>query len=189
MYPQFGKDIHEMNQRYQLANIKSLEDIIKRLPQFKDILDKEFTELLDIEGQLERDLENTNKSQAETYTDAIVSMADLLGDIIVYCASEAMRWGLPMDGILMIIMASNTSKLGADGKPIIDPLNGKFEKGPHYWKPEPLIKYFLTNGPQAQIRFNRNESGVVTYELTMENPSPMNDFQQPQQQQQPEQGD
>jgi hypothetical protein len=39
-------------------------------------------------------------------------------------------------------MDSNESKLGADGKPIYD-ANGKFLKGPNYWKPEPRIKALL----------------------------------------------
>ena len=39
-------------------------------------------------------------------------------------------------------MDSNESKLGADGNPIYDG-NGKFLKGPNYWKPEPKIKALL----------------------------------------------
>ena len=39
-------------------------------------------------------------------------------------------------------MDSNESKLGAHGKPIYD-ANGKFLKGPDYWKPEPGIKELL----------------------------------------------
>jgi predicted HAD superfamily Cof-like phosphohydrolase len=69
-------------------------------------------------------------------------MADLLGDVIVYCRSEALKYGLPLEDVLDIIMDSNESKLGADGKPIYD-ANGKFLKGPDYWKPEPKIKALL----------------------------------------------
>jgi hypothetical protein len=39
-------------------------------------------------------------------------------------------------------MDSNTSKLGADGKPIYDE-RGKVMKGPGYWKPEPAIKELI----------------------------------------------
>ena len=39
-------------------------------------------------------------------------------------------------------MDSNQSKLGADGKPIYD-ANGKFLKGPNYWKPEPRIRELI----------------------------------------------
>ena len=74
--------------------------------------------------------------------DVAVALADLLGDITVYCRSEALKYGLPLEDVLDIIMDSNESKLGADGKPIYD-ANGKFLKGPHYWRPEPRIKALL----------------------------------------------
>lgn len=78
----------------------------------------------------------------ETEIDVKVAIADLLGDVIVYCRSEALKYGLPLEKVLDIIMDSNESKLGADGKPIYDE-NGKFLKGPNYWKPEPKIKSLL----------------------------------------------
>jgi predicted HAD superfamily Cof-like phosphohydrolase len=74
--------------------------------------------------------------------DIAVAIADLLGDIVVYCRSEALKYGLPLEDVLDVIMDSNESKLGADGKPIYDG-NGKFLKGPNYWKPEPRIKALL----------------------------------------------
>jgi predicted HAD superfamily Cof-like phosphohydrolase len=74
--------------------------------------------------------------------DIAVAIADLLGDIMVYCRSEALKYGLPLEDVLDIIMDSNASKLGTDGKPIYD-ANGKFLKGPHYWKPEEKIKSLL----------------------------------------------
>lgn len=74
--------------------------------------------------------------------DVAVAIADVLGDIIVYCRSEALKYGLPLEEVLEVIMDSNESKLGADGKPIYD-ANGKFLKGPDYWKPEPRIKALL----------------------------------------------
>jgi predicted HAD superfamily Cof-like phosphohydrolase len=75
-------------------------------------------------------------------TEILVAMADLLGDVIVYCRSEALKYGLPLEDVLDVIMDSNESKLGADGKPIYD-ANGKFLKGPNYWKPEPKIRALL----------------------------------------------
>jgi predicted HAD superfamily Cof-like phosphohydrolase len=70
-------------------------------------------------------------------------LADLLGDIQVYCASEMAKFGLPLDQVLAIIMQSNFSKLGADGLPIYDE-RGKVMKGPGYWKPEPKIQAMLS---------------------------------------------
>jgi predicted HAD superfamily Cof-like phosphohydrolase len=79
-------------------------------------------------------------------------LADLLGDIQVYCASEMAKFGLPLDEVLAIIMRSNFSKLGADGKPIYDE-RGKVQKGPNYWKwkPEPKIKELLSGLDEVAV--------------------------------------
>ncbi len=74
--------------------------------------------------------------------DILVAVADLLGDVIAYCRSEALKYGIPLEEVLAIIMDSNENRLGADDKPIYDE-NGKFLKGSNYWKPEPKIKELL----------------------------------------------
>lgn len=99
-----------------------------RLEQFAKILQDEVDEQAEI-CPLVGDLEK------------LVSLADWLGDVIVYCASEARRNGIPIEQVLQIIMDSNASKLGADGQPII--ADGKVQKGPNYWKPEPKIRELL----------------------------------------------
>jgi predicted HAD superfamily Cof-like phosphohydrolase len=171
MYPRFALDIQEMNQRYELArvDVSNWPAVTKRLEQFREILDKEFTELGDIE-----DLANTADDttwgqpgeQGRLPVNVVVNLADLLGDIIVYCASEAHRWGIPLPAVLMIIMASNTSKSGADGRPIKNPVTDKFEKGPNYWKPEPAIEYIMTHEDTHMLQFHRDPtSGVITYQI------------------------
>ena len=77
----------------------------------------------------------------------LTDIADWLGDIIVYCASELAKYGLTTEDVLGIIMASNMSKLGEDGKPIYDE-RGKVLKGPGYWQPEPMIQRMI----RARIR-------------------------------------
>jgi len=90
----------------------------------------------------------------EDEMDFLVGLADLLGDIQVYCASEMARFGIPNEEVLKIIMESNESKLGADGKPIYNE-QGKFMKGPNYWKPEPKIRELLVSLlPENSPRFN-----------------------------------
>lgn len=94
-------------------------------------------------------LENERKEHEEIdlfapHIDILTELADLLGDIIVYCASEMARYGIPQKEVLRIIMDSNFSKLDANGNPIYDE-NGKVSKGPFYWKPEPQIKALLQN--------------------------------------------
>lgn len=134
--PSFAKRIALMNAMYKLPAQDSPvlpADPADRLRKFKATLLDEVNEIDDIVAGCE--------AQAEPI-DVLVAVADLLGDIIVYCRSEALKFGLPLEDVLDIIMDSNESKLGTDGKPIYD-TNGKFLKGPHYWKPEPKIKALL----------------------------------------------
>jgi len=108
-------------------------DVAERLAKFKATLMDEVHEIDEI-VKLARD--------GGAPADIAVAIADLLGDIMVYCRSEALKYGLPLEEVLEVIMDSNESKLGADGRPIYD-ANGKFLKGPNYWKPEPKIKALL----------------------------------------------
>jgi NTP pyrophosphatase (non-canonical NTP hydrolase) len=102
------------------------------LASFQKILRDELEEAWEI-------LDTYNESPIKTLT----AIADWLGDIIVYCNTFAARFGIPLPEILNVIMQSNFSKLGADGKPIYDPDTGKVLKGPMYWKPEPMIEEIL----------------------------------------------
>lgn len=134
--PSFAKRIAEMNKMYKLpAQLTPIlpSDPPDRLRKFKATLLDEVNEIDDIVTACE--------SKAEPI-DVLVAVADLLGDLIVYCRSEALKFGIPLEDVLGVIMDSNESKLGADGKPIYDD-NGKFLKGPNYWKPEPKLKKLL----------------------------------------------
>ena len=110
-------------------------DTADRLRKFKRTLLDEVNEIDEIIQMAEAGIETT---------EIAVALADLLGDVTVYCRSEALKYGLPLEDVLDIIMDSNESKLGHDGKPIYDE-NGKFLKGPNYWKPEPKIRELLDN--------------------------------------------
>lgn len=122
--------IRRMNQMYDL--------LISEVPvcpgkgnltKFKSILSEEVDEIDDIIPIDER-------------VDRIVAFADLLADVVVYCKSEALKFGIPFDEVFDIVMESNFSKLGDDGLPIKDE-RGKFLKGPNYWKPEPKIRELI----------------------------------------------
>ena len=125
-----------MNAMYQLpANSRPTlpADVADRLTRFK-------ATLLDEVHEIDEIVKLSKGGAAQI--DIAVAIADLLGDIIVYCRSEALKYGLPLEAVLEVIMDSNESKLGADGRPVYD-ANGKFLKGPNYWKPEPRIKALL----------------------------------------------
>jgi NTP pyrophosphatase (non-canonical NTP hydrolase) len=132
----FAGRIAAMNAMYRLPAHERPTlpaDVADRLRKFKATLLDEVHEIDEI-AQLVKD--------GGAPIDIAVAIADLLGDIIVYCRSEALKYGLPLEEVLDVIMDSNESKLGVDGKPIYD-ANGKFLKGPHYWRPEPRIKALL----------------------------------------------
>ena len=132
----FDQRIALMNAMYKLpANTQPTlpSNVAERLVKFKATLLDEVHEIDDIAAMLE---------QGAAPADVLVAIADLLGDVMVYCRSEALKYGLPLEQVLDVIMDSNESKLGADGKPIYDG-NGKFLKGPNYWKPEPKIKTLI----------------------------------------------
>ena len=140
MMSDFSKDISKFNGIYKLPiNTQPTLEVgvpaAERMAAFKDILMEEVHEMDEIiEAQ---------KSGADP-VQVLTMLADLLGDIQVYCASEMAKFGLPLDQVLSIIMQSNFSKLGADGLPIYDE-RGKVMKGPNYWKPEPKIEALLTD--------------------------------------------
>lgn len=135
----FSEDIKQFNGIYKLpVSATPTLDVgvpaAERMAAFKDILMEEVHEMDDIIAA-----QNAGKDPIEVLT----MLADLLGDIQVYCASEMTKFGLPLDQVLSIIMQSNFSKLGADGLPIYDE-RGKVMKGPNYWKPEPKLQAMLT---------------------------------------------
>ena len=134
----FSEDIKRFHAMYALPlNDKPTLDIgvpvADRLRAFKSILGEELDEIDEIVAATEKG--------APSF-EVLTMLADLLGDIQVYCASEMRKFGLPQDEVLSIIMQSNFSKLGPDGKPIYDE-RGKVQKGPGYWKPEPKIQDML----------------------------------------------
>ena len=121
---------------------------IHRMEQLLEILKGELNECYDI-IYAAKDL-----PEGHRYDEILTMLADWLGDIQVYCASEMRKFGMSNDMILSIIMASNMSKLGADGKPIIE--SGKVQKGPNYWKPEPLIRRYIEAAQRQAEKENRN---------------------------------
>lgn len=135
---EFDEAILKFNGMYKLPvsdkpSIEAVGDVKQRVSDFMSILKEEVNEGYDIVRKIDGNAEAI---------DVLVDLADWLGDIQVYCASEMAKYGLPLNLVLNTIMQSNFSKLGADGKPIYDE-RGKVEKGPNYWKPEPKIKQLL----------------------------------------------
>src|SRR5665648_1123486 len=122
-----AKKIQAMNVMYRLPAYDSVT--ADQLTKFKRTLSDEVREIDDIVRECAGQASNVELR---------VMLADLLGDVVVYCHSEALKYGIPLDDVLNIIMASNESKLDTDGEPIYN-ADGKFLKGTGYWQPEPQI--------------------------------------------------
>lgn len=140
---EFNNQIKQFNKMYnlpvpQVPVISRIEfpdrlDLIDRLAKFKLIMLEELDEVHDLQVSINR---------GANEIDILTELADWLGDLQIYCASELTKFGLDNDIVLGIIMDSNMSKLGEDGKPITDD-RGKVMKGPGYWKPEPRLKSYI----------------------------------------------
>lgn len=164
---QFTQDIAKFNGIYRLPvnerptldylgqAVDSREAAALRLTEFKSIIAEEVQEVDDIIAGLQTGFRHGEAGETEeiyTDIDALTDLADWLGDIQVYCASEMAKFGLPLDKVLEAIMQSNFSKLGADGEPIYD-ARGKVMKGPNYWKPEPAISKLLAEAQTVDADF------------------------------------
>jgi predicted HAD superfamily Cof-like phosphohydrolase len=148
----FFEQIENFNAMYRLeSHSKPTLLPLKRLNQFYEILKEEVEEGLELaekyqalQGSEKELIEAQIPSDSQASVEILTEMADWLGDIIVYCASEAKRWGLPLEKILEVIMESNFSKLDDKGQPIYDH-RGKVMKGPGYWRPEERIQQLIQN--------------------------------------------
>lgn len=109
------------------------QQLFSRLVAFQTTLQEELDEGTEIAHKV---------AAGDPPIEILTDLADWLGDIQIYCMSEMIKFGLDPTVVLGIIMASNRSKLGADGKPIYDS-NGKVLKGPNYWRPEPQIRRYI----------------------------------------------
>lgn len=65
----------------------------------------------------------------------LIGIADGLADMVVVIYGTALEYGVNLDAVLEEVHASNMSKLGPDGKPILRE-DGKVLKGPNYFPPD-----------------------------------------------------
>lgn len=141
----FADRVAKMNEMYRLPSFANdlhpawSSSWTKRQAVY---LQKFMRTLLDEVDEINEIVDGIDRGSIAHPIDALVGIADLLADVVVYCRSEALKYGIPLEAVLQVVMDSNESKLDANGDPIYDE-NGKFLKGPNYWKPEPKIKDLL----------------------------------------------
>ena len=144
----FKELIKEFNSMYGLdVNDNPTLPTLERLKNFKSILSEEVEEINDIIENYENSLNENQELEKEKEMELMTDISDVLGDLVVYIRSEATKYGIGLEETLDIIMQSNFSKLGEDGKPIYDE-RGKVMKGPNYWKPEPKIQKLLKDNSE-----------------------------------------
>lgn len=131
-FTEFELRIKQMNETFKLpSNNKPTDQGVMRLAQFRKVLQDEIDELHEV---FPLDLSKPAPN--------FVALADCLGDIVVYCFSEARRWGIPLIDVLHLIMDSQDSKL-VNGRPLMAEDGSKFIKGPNYTPPEENIRQLL----------------------------------------------
>ena len=151
----FDEEIKAFNTMYMLPTLSSpgmpyvgdsektaRQKLAERLADFKDILREEIDEVDEIIRKVEA---------GDSPEEILTELGDWLGDIQVYCASEMRKFGLDNSVILGIIMSSNRSKLGKDGKPVYD-ARGKVMKGPDFFPPEPEIRRYIAAAVRQAAR-------------------------------------
>ncbi len=133
---EFKDRIRKMNQMYDLPvnDTPQFYGDYDAMEDFKSVLTEEVNE----SDAIIADMQNGYIEDIDIF----VSMADWLADITIYCRSEAMKYGIPLEEVINIVMDSNESKLGEDGD-ILKDERGKVLKGVNYWKPEPKIRELL----------------------------------------------
>ena len=66
----------------------------------------------------------------------LVAVADAITDLLYVAYGTAAEYGIDADACFAEVHDSNMSKLGADGKPIHRPSDGKVLKGPFFREPD-----------------------------------------------------
>lgn len=159
----FFQDIEKFNEMYGLYHSDVPIIVWTRMAKFMNIIGDEMKEGMEILKYIDGVQSCPGLDLEKEGLDTLVKISDWLGDLIVYCTSEARRYGIPIEDVLKIIMESNFSKLGADGKPIIDE-RGYVVKGPGYYRPETKLRELLIkkmNKPNStQLPLNFCESTV-----------------------------
>ena len=99
----------------------------------KDLIEEEFDEFLD-----SHQTNYVGSSRLGFYHELVdvdtVAYADALADLVYVCFGAALEAGIDLNMVLREVHASNLSKLGEDGKPILRD-DGKILKGPGYFRP------------------------------------------------------
>lgn len=100
-----------------------------------DLIDEEFAEFLDSHRRVYVDYADYGARAFHELVDVdTVAYADALADLVYVCFGAAIEAGIDLNMVLREVHASNLSKLGEDGKPMLRD-DGKILKGSGYFRP------------------------------------------------------
>ena len=144
----FTSDVKTMNQLMQVpCNPVTSVPTEDRLTKFINILKEEVQEGYEVIEAIEvfNSTEfKSDEARIAAHANILALLSDWLVDIQVYAESEMFRHGLSPDFSKDVVMASNFTKLGEDGKPVWRH-DGKFMKGPNFIPPEPALQELYVN--------------------------------------------
>lgn len=102
------------------------------------LIAEEFAELVDaVYGTAAGEATRAAFEDAKALDDGtrdLIGLADAAGDLDYVISGFAVATGIPHEDVVAEIHASNMSKMGADGKPVLR-ADGKVLKGEHYFRP------------------------------------------------------
>lgn len=154
----FQQDCVLMNMMYQVNPEKPGMTVptSSELNGFRCTLVDEVSEVDEIVNRCQdyEECDKTSPEAEELKVEIIVAFVDWIVDIQVFCMSQCLRYGINPVPAMQVVMDSNFTKLGADGKPIFDE-NKKFLKGPNYKKPEPAIREMIVDALKRAEEMNR----------------------------------
>lgn len=119
--------------------MKQQLDAVAQFHKVFDNTDKDTPSLIDnkvYELRYKLMLEETDEYYQACLDNDLVGIADALGDQLYILCGTILKHGLQhkIEEVFNEIQASNMSKLGPDGKPVLRD-DSKILKGPHYFKP------------------------------------------------------
>ena len=139
--------LQELMERVAAQGVTSNKAADKFCTQFMSYVNRND---LDIEANIEKFI--------------MVGLADWLADMNVFNKSEAAKYGIPLDAVFKIVMASNFTKLNEDGTVTKDE-HGKFQKGPNYIAPEQHIEALLFHRAEMLQDFDEQRQEIQNYSL------------------------
>lgn len=130
---------HPVNKKPTIVDMKDVKlRLALILEEFIELTTASLDENSDKAQQLFETL-NKAQQQIQTLTEVdkdlnLVEIADALTDINYVTYGAGHCFGVDLDACMEEVQKSNMSKLGEDGKPIVNEM-GKIMKGPNYQKP------------------------------------------------------